>query len=332
MLDERGLIESSNPSAERIFGYQALEMIGRHVKELVSHSSPLEYDARIRDQSQTGDTKVIGIRREKIGRRKDGSLFPVEFVLSKMRLGDRQMYTAIIRDITKRKQLEREILEVSGHEQKRIAQELHDGLCQHLAGVTFMSKVQEEKLAVKSLPEAASAKNISDLVNKTVIESRNLARGLFPVELDGNGLVPGLEQLAGRSQKMYSLACSFRCDQPIQVQDKEAATHLYRIAQEGINNAAKHGKARQILISLSMVSDQVTLTIMDDGKGPAEKPGEKSGIGLLIMKYRAVIIGASLNLRRQPNGWTILTCSLPGTAPVQIQLKEAHEQTRSVFA
>ena len=154
-------------------------------------------------------------------------------------------------DITERKHLEKTILEVSGREQRRIGQDLHDGLGQHLTGIAFMSKVQEQKLMEKGSPEAEDASKIVNLVNEAIHKTRELARGLLPVVSDAQGLMSALQQWAGEVEDLFAVSCRFHCLTPGLIHDDEVATHLYYIAREAVNNAIKHGHAQHIAIRLA---------------------------------------------------------------------------------
>ena len=146
-IDERGIIESFNLAAERIFGYKANEVIGRNVSVLMPSPHREQHDTYLGNYLRTGHAKIIGIGREIVARRKNGTVFPMDLSVSEVQLADRRLFTGFIRDITGRKRLEKEILEISEREQRRIGQDLHDGLCQHLAGIELMSQVLEQKLA-----------------------------------------------------------------------------------------------------------------------------------------------------------------------------------------
>src|SRR6266542_2846028 len=159
-------------------------------------------------------------------------------------------------DVTERKRLEKEILEISNREQQRIGQDLHDGLSQQLAGIELMCEVLQQKLAAKSKAEAGRVSEIARHVREAITHTRNLARGLSPVQLDANGLMSALQELAVNVEKMFKIECRFQCDEPILVQNNEAVTHLYRIAQEAINNAIKHGKANRIIITFQPIGDK----------------------------------------------------------------------------
>jgi PAS domain S-box-containing protein len=224
-------------------------------------------------------------------------------------------------DITERKHLEKTILEISAREQRRIGQDLHDGLGQHLTGIAFMSKVQEQKLMEKGLPEAADAVKIVKLVNEAINKTRELARGLLPVVSDTQGLMSALQQLAGEVEDLFAVSCRFLCFTPVLIHDDTVATHLYYIAREAVNNAIKHGHARQIVLRLAVVQYQGALTIQDDGDGLGKMtpgniaPGNK-GMGLHLMNYRAKMVGGSLEVQRVPTGGAMVTCLFPVIPPV----------------
>jgi PAS domain S-box-containing protein len=214
-------------------------------------------------------------------------------------------------DITERKCLEEKILEISAREQRRIAQDLHDGLGQHLTGIAFMSKVLEEKLSEQSLPEAVEAAKIVRMVNQAIDNTRELARGLHPVAAEPLGLVSALRKWANEVEDLFQIVCSFRCPKPFGIHDANLATHLYRIAQEAVNNAIRHGKSRHIVIGLSSKSGTGTLTIRDDGDGFPKKPTSQPGVGLSIMNYRADMIGGSLKVQPNEGLGITVTCMFP---------------------
>jgi PAS domain S-box-containing protein len=214
-------------------------------------------------------------------------------------------------DITESKRLEKAILEISGREERRIGQDLHDGLGQHLTGIAFMSKVLAGKLADKELAEAGDANKIVRLVNEAVHKTRELSRGLLPVAADPRGLMSALDHYASEVEDLFGLDCRFECDQPVLIYNDAIANHLYRIAQEAVNNAIKHGAARHIRIRLCPESDGLVLVIRDDGRGLPPDVRNSTGMGLHIMNYRATMIGATLQLQRSPEGGTSVFCALP---------------------
>lgn len=201
-------------------------------------------------------------------------------------------------EIAQRRRLERQIIEISEDAQTHIGQELHDGLGQLLTGVAFICKGLENNLARRSLPEADAARKIVQLVAEAIDQTRLLARGLYPVEVEANGLMSALIDLAARTSEIFGVRCTFCCDKAAPVNERIAAINFYRIAQEAVNNAVKHGRAGNILITLSVVKDKIRLTIADDGMGIEPlKTLQLKGMGMHIMRYRANMVGATLDIR-----------------------------------
>jgi PAS domain S-box-containing protein len=234
----------------------------------------------------------------------------------------------IAEDITHRKRLERKVLEVSDQEQRRIGRDLHDGLCQHLTATMFASKILEEELATQSSPQAAQAGQIAEFINRAISQARDVARGLDPVKVATNGLMSALEELAATVRTMQRVDCVFRSDAPVLIDDDTTAIHLYRIAQEAINNAVRHAQPKHIEIGLDGSDEKITLTIRDDGVGFPPAARKRDGMGLQSMNYRARAIGATLDIRQGPAGGTIVTCALPKnlvTRPPKNEIENEHE-------
>ncbi len=229
----------------------------------------------------------------------------------------RQRTLALTREMAERQRLEEEILKVSEREQRRIGHDLHDSLCQHLTATALAGQVLADRLAAKSLPEAGDANGVVDLVEQGIDLARNLARGLYPVEMDAEGLMAAFHELADNIAKGARISCVFECATPVLVDDDAAATHLYRIAQEAVRNALQHAKPSRIGLSLSERTGLLTLTIEDDGIGPPEDPRKTDGLGIRIMAHRASILGGSFSIEPGPTGGTIVTCSIP-KSPVPV--------------
>lgn len=223
---------------------------------------------------------------------------------------DNNEVLVLVRDITELKRMEKEILEISDRVQRSIGQDLHDELSQHLTGIAFLSKVLEQKLLDKNLSESKEAQAIVGLVNQTISQTHSLAHGLHPVELETNGLIAVLQDLAASTENIYSIPCRFSfAPKNFMLKNISAATHLYRITQEAITNSIKHSKATQIAIKLRYAHNNLNLEIHDNGKG-ITKDKAQSGMGLNIMKYRARVMGATLDiLPRKPRG-TSIVCQL----------------------
>ena len=215
----------------------------------------------------------------------------------------------IVRDITRRKRLENEIIEISGREQRRIGQDLHDSLCQHLAGIGFMGKVLEKKIAEKQPLLPTDVNEIVELIDQAITMTRGFARGLNPVRLEADGLVFALSELSVNVEKLFGIVCRFEYTDMILIHDNAMATHLYRIVQEALNNAIKHGRADTVVIMLRQEGATCILTVQDNGLGIGNMANQGKGIGLNIMQYRASMIGASLDVKNAEFAGTILTCS-----------------------
>ena len=223
----------------------------------------------------------------------------------------RERTVALVREMAERERLEEEILRVSEREQRRIGHDLHDSLCQHLTGTALAGQVLGERLAAKSLPEAADAGKVVELVEEGIALARNLARGLYPVEMEAEGLMTAFQELADNITKGARVRCVFECGAPVLMHDDAAATHLYRIAQEAVRNAIQHGKPKRIGLTLSERNGLLTLTVEDDGVGVPEEVHKGGGLGVRIMAHRAAMIGGTFAIEPAPTGGTIVTCSIP---------------------
>ena len=211
-------------------------------------------------------------------------------------------------EIEGRKRLENEILNISEREQRRIGRELHDSLGQQLTGVAIMTKVLEQKLRAKLLDESTDVEQLGVLVSQALDQTRDMSKGLYPVSLDSSGVVPALQELASRTSHLFGISCSFKQDRPVLVEDTAVALHLYRIAQEAINNAVKHGRAKNIRIELCDGSGESVLTIKSDGLDFPGMQAAKQGLGLRIMAYRAEMIDGRFEVSMFPEGGTLVCC------------------------
>src|SRR5262249_43537403 len=234
-------------------------------------------------------------------RQRDGTIKHVLIDANGYWEGEQLMHSRwFVRDITHRIELEREILTISEREQRRLGHDLHDDLCQQLAGIEFLSQTLASDLAAHAAVEAGQAREIAQSVQNAMTQTRELARGLSPVGMEAEGLMEGLRQLAERTRKIFRLECHFRCPACVLVPDHAVAIHLYRIAQEAVGNAIKHGKAGSVTIALAAVGNNLRLGVTDDGIGIPRKRPRTKGMGLRIMQYRAGVIGGSLGVQRNP--------------------------------
>jgi signal transduction histidine kinase len=224
---------------------------------------------------------------------------------------------ALAQEMAERQRLEREILTVGERERQHIGRELHDSLCQHLTGTALAAQVLGERLAARSLPEAAAASGIVQLVEDGIALARDLARGLYPVDMEAGGLMAAFQDLAANLSQAGKVLCRFQCDQPVLIHDSATATHLFRVAQEAVFNAVRHGKARTVVLSLSDRGGDVTLMVEDDGVGLPEVWPPPQGLGIRIMAHRAALIGAALTVEPAPTGGTIVSCTLRATPSLE---------------
>ena len=296
--DERGIVELLNPAACRIFDYQPEEVIGQDVKMLM----PSPY----RDSQAT----MIGIGREVVGQRKNGSLFPMELSVSEVRLGDRRLFTGLVRDISERRRLEQAVAAAAEHERARIARELHDGLGQQLGGLLFLMNGLSRDLQSANASQAETASQLSKELATAITQARNLAHELYAVPPGPDGLTQALENLAERVGTERGIVCAFACETPVLVHNQAVASHLYRVAQEAVQNALKHSHATRIDIELARQAADVELRVGDNGIGfPAQH--NSRGLGLHTMEQRARLIGGRLIVQTQPDGGVEVICSVP---------------------
>jgi PAS domain S-box-containing protein len=219
----------------------------------------------------------------------------------------------VVRDITESYRLQKEILDISRREQERISHDLHDGISQQLTGIALLCKVLEQQLAARSIPEAERARQIEVLVADALHQTKILARGLAPVELEAGDLSAALESLAVSAETIHRVSCTFKSSRETVSVDRASAIHVYRIAQEAVSNALRHGSPTRIAIDLSESDGRFLLTIRDDGRGfaPDADGSRGSGMGLHIMSYRARMIDGALEVGPARSGGTLVRCEWP---------------------
>jgi signal transduction histidine kinase/CheY-like chemotaxis protein len=209
------------------------------------------------------------------------------------------------RDVTERRWLEQRLLTISDAEQQRIGADLHDGLGQQLTGMACLAAALRDRLRKSAPAEVENADLIARLASESVSQTRALARGLCPVQLEHTSLASALEDLTYQAQLLHGIECRCRSEGPSPNCDHLTAIHLYRITQEAIHNATRHGGAKKIFVTLSSKGMQHRLTIKDDGKGfdtTAVRAG--SGVGLRLMGYRANMIGGTFSAESHPERGT----------------------------
>lgn len=213
-----------------------------------------------------------------------------------------------------RRRLEQEILEISDRELNRIGHDLHDGLGQQLTALELFSAGLVDDVPGTAPKLTKSLKELGRQVREIIRQARLLSHGLAPVALQGGGLMNALRELADGTQAMTKVDCAFICEAPVKIADAAVATHLYRIAQEAVNNALKHSKTKKIEISLAQSKKQLVLIIRDNGRGFTHPALNHDGMGLRVMRYRAGLIKASLEIVAAPSKGTCVTCTLHQTS------------------
>lgn len=308
IIDSRGIIQSYNRAAASIFGYAADEVIGRNVSMLMPTPHREQHDDYLNNYLRTGHARIIGIGREVNGLRKDGSSFPMDLAVSEVRKHEDVFFTGVVRDITERRRLESEILRISEQERRRIGQDLHDGLGQMLTGIGLITQNLARQMEAQGSELAGELFEITQLVRDADQLARNLARGLVQVELEGDGLLASLRTLCSNAERMFDVTVTLESEGDITLDDSGMASNLYRIAQEAISNAVKHGRATSIDVRIRKRGHMVELAVEDDGVGFPKKLSSDRGMGVDIMGYRARVIGGSLSIRARASGGTAVKC------------------------
>jgi PAS domain S-box-containing protein len=231
------------------------------------------------------------------------------------------------RQIIERRHLEQSMLEVAEREQRRIGQDLHDSLGQQLTGVAMFQSVLQQSLSERALPEAETVARVGSLLEDIREDLRRIVAGLHPVAEEPDGLMSGLGRFTTSICELYRVDCRFECPNPVLIHDKEVATHLFRIAQEAVGNAFRHGKAKRITVSLRGSDSEVVLEIRDDGHGMPKHSRKLSGFGVQIMKSRAEAIGGNLEIFRLQGNGTLIRCSVP--EPEWLKAHDEKEQKNS---
>ena len=305
-----GTILSWNNGASTLFGYDIKEVSGKNLSILVPEFYPNEIPEML-DRICNGENVD---HYETLRKRKDGGVLDMSVKISPIRDGHGNLIAVslIARDITKRKQLEKEILEIVDRERSRIGQDLHDSLGQELTGILLRLKAHEGKLIRQNNVELTDdTREIEVIVRHAVEQTREMARGLIPVTLQTSGLVDALHELTLYCQSMYGVPTQFHGPVSNVPLSTSIELQLYHIAQEALNNAIKHSESEVIDVTMVYETTEVILSVIDRGRG-LEKSGSK-GLGLRIMEYRANMVGGHLTLVPTSGGGTTVLCRVPNS-------------------
>ena len=305
-LSANGTILRTNRAQLELLGCSPNEYLGHSFADFCVHPSQ---GRRLLQRLAAGET-IHNLPLQ--ARCKDGSVRHVLLSADTVRDHGRFQYSSIfVRDVTDRVRLEWELMQVGEREHQRIAQDLHDGLGQLLAGTAYLAGSVRQELAAKGLPQEQQLSHIQQAMSEALRTTRHLARGLHPVEPVPNGLMLALQALARQTSELFGVGCRLACHPPVHVQDNVVANHLFRIAQEAVTNSMKHAHAGNVEISLHRSGREILLNIKDDGRGLPRGAGRYSGAGLRIMRHRAGIIGGSVIFQNRPGGGTIVRCIVP---------------------
>ena len=307
VLNLDGTVREANQTSLAFFGVDGWK-VGTPLWDLRGWGPDGDRALLINAVAQAGQGQLIRHQFEVIGA--DGAPAIIDFSLKPARDATGRIICLIAegRDITESKRLERRVLEIVSQEQQQIGNNLQDVLGQDLAGISMLSTMLQQKLSEHSPAEAEEAGRIAQLARRAIGEARGLAMGLCASGQKHDDLVTALQTLAVAMEDLHGIGCTVDSDCTIEVCSPTIVAQLYRIAQEAISNAVRHGKADRVTVRLSGCPDGFELTIHDNGLG---LPGDLAGcpgMGLNIMKYRASIIGATLDVRRHPAGGTVVTC------------------------
>ncbi|MBL7188992.1 MAG: PAS domain S-box protein [Phycisphaerae bacterium] len=307
--DFEGTIKHWNLGAERIYGYTVREAVRMNIRQLIPEHKRNEVVALISRLNKGEEVRSFETQRLA----KDGRLIDIWITVTVLTddAGNPLGIATTEHDITERKRLERELLEIRERDQRLIGQEMHDSVGQIITGIAVKSKGLEIKLNNKSLDESADAAKICKLAGEAIGQTRRLAKMLYPIDIEAGGLVSALQGLASQTRDLLEISCQFKCKNVVPIGDPIKAKHLYRIAQEAITNAARHAKAKNVKIELVSDEDTSTLKVENDGKDFPKRRTGKTGLGLRIMEYRANMIGGSLDIGRGRKGGTIVKCTFP---------------------
>ena len=332
VLDAEGKIVRFNHAAEEVSGYVLEDVRGKAPWDLFIPRDERAAARRTFKQLTTEATASAfeGSVVSRFGKRRVISWSNTALLSEDGRTVEYVIMSGI--DVTDTKRLEAEVLNVAEREQSRFGHDLHDGLGQHLTGIEFMSQVLSQRLAAHGrVDEAGDLDQITRLIREAISQTRDLARGLSPVVLQSKGLAVALQDLAGSATKHLRLNCVCRlADGREAVEDPELAIHLYRIAQEAVANAAKHGRASEVVLSLGNIEGRVELTVEDNGTGlPPDFTGGSGGMGLRVMQYRAGLIGGTLHIGARAGGGVAITCAIEPVRALRTEGKPVPKQGRA---
>jgi PAS domain S-box-containing protein len=305
-------VRLTNPMFERMFGYGPTELLGRSIEPLFSMltAQRRRLARAFGEGNKTGETVPVEFECA----RKNGRRFVAACVVTPISINGSEHLLAVLNDVTERKQLEREIIEVANREQQRIGSDLHDGLGQELTGIALMLKGVASQLRREGSAASRDVEEVIGLVNNAIENTRTLARGLSPLGGGRRGLGAAIRTLAARVSERFGVKvdCNLDFEEPLRLSET-AAAHVYRIVQEALTNVVRHSGSTDASITLRTSDEELHLRVDDNGRGFAQTlPERPEGMGLKIMRYRAQTLGGDLSIGSAENGGGVsVRCSCP---------------------
>ncbi len=309
----KGSIEFWNQGATRLYGYEHGESMEKPPPDHLKTSYPTpwpqieselrengSWEGTLRQTAKNGNRVIVSARLQVISKDEVKGMVILE----------------TNRDITDRQRLEEALLRASEEEQQRIGRDLHDGLGQEIAAIAMLNNLLQNQLKAKALPEVTLAERLAGLLKHASSMARRISHGLQPVPVDPESLMAALNILVDDINFSNGSRCVFECNEKVAVHSHDVANHLYRIAQEAVQNALRHGKPEKVIVRLTRNEELVILEIQDDGAGFDPNETVSDGIGLKTMKYRAEVMNGILYHSRPPEGGTLMRCSVSDPQPV----------------
>jgi PAS domain S-box-containing protein len=312
LLDTEGVVRFANAAIEATLGYGRDELIGHHAHQF-SFRTREAFDGLLRtafEATANGSTALIDLE----SRRRDGSLLPLQGRLSSLTLGGSRYIVAVFTDISIRKQLERDMMQMATQVQQRVGGDLHEGLGQQLSGIAMMLQGLKQRAGEAAPALAAELDQVVGLLNGAVSRTRLLARGLSPVRPSASGLTEGFEELVNNVLEVYGQRVQLTMDLPAELSaDESSLMHLFHIAQEAVENAARHAGAEEISITFRATDTELELQVSDDGVGfdTMRINREGMGMGLRMMRFRAEMAHGYLSIDSRPGHGARLRCRCP---------------------
>lgn len=298
-ISSDGVIEQVNPAVERVFGYSTRELVGQNIAILMPSPDAELHDRYLERYKATGRRAIIGIGREVVGRRRDGTTFPAELAVSEFLVGGERRFTGVIRDVSERKRIDRQVSEYELRLRASLAYDLHDSVSQLLAGGRFLAQNLASDLPEKFEPRMS---RIVSLLTEALEKVRGLSNSLSALDMAGTSFTRAIQVLAKKTSARYAIACHVEVRPGTADPPPSQGNQAYMVVEEALANAARHSGCTTITIGFEFVMGRYVLGIRDDGRGISNDPSS-AGLGLTTMRHRARLLGGFITVSRvQPTG------------------------------